>query len=380
MKKITLTRIGVSVALVSLVSAGVLVACSDDNNNPGPTADSGTDSDIGQPDAPVVDTGVKDSGKNVTVGLVHAAANLGPLLACYAIGSGIIGDQTNANRPVGPILPGIVGLFDSPLDLGLVDFTPFVLDATSSKVQAKLAAGKSCAELVTLEGVDSGGTDQLEEGVDYFRLPAVAKGTLSKNKTVLLAITGCSPAGAAGGNAGGGVAGNAAICGPNYDGGNPHGNLQLLVKVLSNDVTATGTSGVQFAHLSSEVSGLSPSVHVKNDGGAYQTVVEGATFGSILPAAPAAITGLSVDSTIRLSNAGDAEAPLPLVGTIDIGNASTQAASLQTEAGAAFWSAGSNYAYIIVGGPAGSYNPFPDGGYVNNHAAHLLVVKAPQAL
>jgi hypothetical protein len=251
-------------ASLTLVAGGLgalLVACGDDDNvTPGPKQDSGLPDDTGtSADAPT-EAATQDAGPpKAKLQLVNAATSLGPtasgaLRVCYALGPAEdqlqivqilppLPDRAAPGAPFAGVFIGTGGNVEGTgADLSGLVLQPYIMNAEKLKERGieKPASGPgpSCGDLFTK---DAGGT--MTEGVDYWKLAPIAKGTFLNDKSYILVLTGC---------AADATVSPATKCGPGFTAGGPGvGNLKVTVYEVDRGTTIPADKvGAQFIHAS----------------------------------------------------------------------------------------------------------------------------------
>lgn len=262
-------RFGVtSVFLAGLSMTGLLVACSDDETpSPPTTDDAGNDAGSDATTPPPDDSGSKEDAETpdaskptfAKLTLINAATDLGPnadvdpitkfqaVRICYGTAAGV--------APIAPLptsappgltakglyigTGGVVPTISEGLDLELIQITPFLLN--SARLAELGIEDKDCGTL--LNKAFDAGDGPLVENVDYWELPAIPTGTLKKEKSFALVLSGC---------AGDAVVDVPAKCGEGFTAGAP-GLGTLKVSVLEIDRATAAESdavGTQFIHAS----------------------------------------------------------------------------------------------------------------------------------
>jgi len=252
-----------SLASLTLLSAGLggfLVACGDDDSTVTPAKDGG-----GADTAPGDDDGgqdgatppPQDAGTNAKLQLVNAATDFGPnntvgaLRVCYGLG------PTAALAPLPPLpdrkssdaqpFPGVFigtggAVQGTGADLTAVAITPYVMNAGALAARGIVkpdagGAGLSCADL--FGAADAGGA--LVEGVDYWKLPVIPAGTLTKEKSFILVLTGCA----------GDATSTTDKCGGDFADAGVNGNLKVTVHEVDRATAIDADKiGAQFIHAS----------------------------------------------------------------------------------------------------------------------------------
>jgi hypothetical protein len=254
-------RIGLgSLTLIAGSLGGFLVACGDDDNASTPK-DGGADTstpteDSGGGDSGGNDSGPKDAGPpNAKLQLVNAATSFGPdnevgaIRVCYGLAPTVLAplpplpDTAAAGQPFPGVFIGTGGAVDGTgADLSTIAITPYLINAQTLGERGiiKGNAANACAGLIFQ---DAGGA--LEEGKDFWKLPAIPANTFLKNKSYILILTGCA------GNA---TVTPAAKCGADFTAtpdtpGN--GNLKVTVHEVDRATAIDADKiGAQFIHAS----------------------------------------------------------------------------------------------------------------------------------
>lgn len=149
------------------------------------------------------------------------------------------GSQSVAGIPIGLA----AALQTTGADLSKVGVVPYVLSAerllAKGLVKPKQGdPGASCQDILGPKDAGAG----MRPGVDYWRLPTLAPGTLLTGKSFALVLQGCA----------GDSTAPAAKCGPGFVGGTGAGNGNLTMSVYELDLTEIGPLklGAQFIHAS----------------------------------------------------------------------------------------------------------------------------------
>lgn len=378
MRNINWLRYGLaSLTITGAATGALLVACGDDSssNNTTTTPDSGTPETGG----PAVDTdsgadaGQADAGPPLAkITIVGAAADLGPnaklpngnaaFRVCFKAGSSA-NDLTVAPYPPLPdksavpgappgIYIGTGGTFPSfGVDLEPRVIQPIIMNAYSLAKRQLVNPGNgqpghTCDEI--LGTADAGGA--MQEGVDYWTLPAVPAGTFKKGGSYLLALTGC-PSDTA----------STAFpqCGSDYTGtGSPGvGNLKVQTFELDKSPVDPAKLGVQFAHLSPQAQlyittaggvPIAPGFVGSPDSGAdFKAATSGtATYPSVSPAM--GVTGVT---DLNYFAASKDSPSLPGVPLAPVQLPLIQAATYQDASVPTIYKDGKTFVFIAVGDP-----------------------------
>jgi len=312
-------------------------------------------------DAVVTETGTDASAdggaQHAKIIAVNASADLPAIRLCFGVGLQNDGSDSKVAAispvPSGSIVPGGgVTLPDLGLDLSMSALTPYAMNAASIGTSVQ-----TCDQLV----------QSLGAGTDYFALPTIKNGTLATGTTVMIAITGCEPAAIDG-------AGDSTTCGPTYspNTGNLVGNAFTLDRVIAN----TSRFGAQVVHAASATAGVwfaSYGTHTltallrPQDGGPDEIIASGVLYEEIQPANAASLAMPTIDQTSFVVSADNGDAgglttiPLPLVYEATTGQATGENA---------YFVAGSNYTFVVIGDPRVS--PVLDGGLFNGYSLHTL--------
>ena len=256
-----------SLASLTLMGAGLgafLVACGDDDNvTPGRDSgvDTGTGEDSGAQDAGQDQQSPVDSGSPARLQLVNAATNFGgtnasgALRVCYGLGDqGTIAplpplpDRKSSDaQPFPGVYIGTGGpVQGTGVDLSATAITPYIMNAQKLAERGVVrpdagGVGPDCAALINGE-VDAGGA--FVEGVDYWKLPTIPAGTLLKEKSYILILTGCSADTTV-------PAQQIAKCGPDFTDAGANGNLRVTVHEVDRATAIDADKiGTQFIHAS----------------------------------------------------------------------------------------------------------------------------------
>lgn len=258
-----------SLASLTLIGGGLgafLVACGDDDDNsvvakPDSGADTGDGDEDGgdQPDSGQPKPGV-DAGTPARLQMVNAATDLGPndesglIRVCFGAGTaaenvqvtGLPALPDKGNPPGVPI--GIGGPVEGTgLDLTSLFIQPYLMNA-ESLAKAGIVnpgggkPGAPCSDI--LKDTFDAGAGPLVENVDYWKLPVIPAGSLLKDKSYLLVLSGCTSDTA--------IA-DTTKCGAGFTAGTGPGvgNLTITIHELDNETAvATDKIGTQFIHAS----------------------------------------------------------------------------------------------------------------------------------
>jgi hypothetical protein len=391
--------------LGSCVVAGVsvamfLVACGDDDNGTLTGVDSGlndanttpTDGGDGGGGNPTV-----DSGQVAKVQLVNAAQDFGPtnasggLRVCYSLAAA--GQPSTASQAPLPPLPDTTtpgtpfpGVFigtggsipGTGADLSGVDVTPYLMNAQSLAVRGLVkssAAGQvetSCKDLFDAANGgsgtygsganDAGNLGPLQANVDYWKLPVIPAGTLKRDHSYILVLTGCT-----GDSASAGV-----HCGPGWTASGP-GNLKTNVVDLDNATAVDAAKlGAQFFHAST----ASEDNGTLEDGGVqHPGLIVGGTFNALNGGTAVPLFGLTPTLT-QVSGVNPASDSFTVNKDVSLFTISLQQVRALTygnppPAGTDFTN-GKAYTFIGLGDPATSVVQ-TDGG-INGRGYHYLAL------
>jgi hypothetical protein len=270
-----------SLASLSVMGAafGVfLIACGDDDNVTPTPNEAGTNNETGTNPNPDGGGGGTDATTeaappvpNAKLQLVNAALDFGPdsqsggLRVCFAIGATEAGaaiaplpplpdGKTNPAAPFPGVFIGTGGpVQGTGADLSGLVVVPYVMNAQRLfakglvRPDAGGGAGASCADILGNADAGAGAT----QGLDYWKLPAIPAGTLQKQKSYILILTGCTA------NVDAGATAN---CGSDFVPGPPgNGNLKVTVHEVDLTQPAANAIGTQFIHASqATASGIAP--------------------------------------------------------------------------------------------------------------------------
>jgi hypothetical protein len=387
-------------ASASLVAGGLgafLVACGDDDagvvatdpdTGGGNNGDSGGKEDTGGGGGDSGgDTGTKDAGTNAKLQLVNAATDFGPgnpsgaLRICYAVGkdeaSAVIAplpplpDRKNPPAPFAGVFIGTGGAVQGTgADLSTLVIVPYIMNAASmfqrGIVKPDAGPGTSCTDI--LDGAkDAGGA--LTAGKDYWKLPAIPAGTFQKEKSYLLALTGCA----------GDYGGTAGKCGSDFTAGSAgNGNLKIRIYELDKATTVDATKiGTQYIHLSAAGDlALGPAMQSPgyisdpNNAGTFKGVtgdggVEGGTGAVYAAKTPLAqVSGVTVASDSFTVNplVADLAIPLPLIKQLSYGASVPDGGDYRN---------GASFTFIAIGDPGESADA---GGNFNTRKFHYIAL------
>jgi hypothetical protein len=252
MRKVTMVRLGIAVAITALGAAGAITSgCTSDDNAAGADGGGG-DSGGGSSGGSSSGTGGSSSGTGgsssgsssgassggvvpANLVILHAAAGLGPFRVCFATqsagttasvtpqpaapdtpgtpgGPSIPPDplSTDGGGQVAPgtpgIYPGTIGAYQNPgTSLQGLAITPYIINSgavANDSAPADGGAGSNsvdggkeedCQHLIGSHGNGAGDPvpGRLTKGVDFWGLPQIPSGTFKDGHTYLLSITGC---------------------------------------------------------------------------------------------------------------------------------------------------------------------------------------------
>lgn len=424
MGKKHLLRFGLASMLAGSVGlGGVLAACGDDEaSNPGtntpdtgPGSETGTPDTGGDPDTGTPDTGVDAGPPLAKLTLINAAVDLGDdatlnptpnirtqaLRICFKTGT------TQANLSVAPYPPlpreapagtpagtppGLYlntgGAFPSfGIDLEGRILIPIVMNAKSLAAKGYIKPTDGGVEKVCDELLDAAKTTNIKENEDYWILDEIPSGTFKKDKSFLIALTGCVA------NA---AADQQPKCGPGFTpAASGKGNLKVTVLELTRTPIDAAKQGVQAANLSSQYEAIikpaapyTPGFTAQaDDAGAYRNA---SATGAVAYQAISAANGIVfADSDLFASaptsaiSPGNAVAPVPLP--------LIQALSgLGTATAPTVYVKGKNFVFINVGDPslgvptyvtpAGAGSEDPTGNSFNLRKYHYVAFPTDPAV
>lgn len=415
-------RYGLASTITAVAALGLtLVACGDDDTDPGTTPTPGVDSGPGT-DATQGDSTAPDAAdaapkpENAKIVIVNAAtdfgpnANIGPANAqairiCFGLAPNVAAAGAATITPIPPqpdqgrpgLPPGVYigtgGIFKSfGLDLSTVAIVPYIMNARNMAAKSISSSpgnpGTPCSEILKPGFVGDGGATFVEN-VDYWRLPPIENNKLLKGQTYALVLTGCT----------GDATESAERCGPvdqtpgaaNYAPTGTAGPGNLTARIYDLDRTTAVPAdaiGTQFIHSSAPANaflnggGLGGVVipvlpgYATDNAGAGFKPVPGANDGGTVRLGEktplANVTGVNVASDYFTANPQvPIGAQLPLVQAISFPSGVPDGGAIR--AGAAF-------TFFAVGDPAigadagGQFNPrsfhylaFPNNPPVENY-------------
>ncbi len=401
-----------SASIAGLVLGGVLVACGDDDNGSTSGKDAGADTNVPPTDGSTPDTGTDaakpDAGQPAKLILVHAASDLGEnnqsdaVRVCFATAPK--SDPQNFQVTPFPILPHsipdggafpIPGIFpgtggpfpSSGADYEDLVIRPYVMNAERLAERGVVGNAPSvprCNQVLKDGFVPDAGWDggePLQANKDFWQLPDIPAGTLKKNGTYMLVVTGCTqdaPVGTL--TCGTGNDGNPFV--PTGAGNQGLGNLKLLILELD---TATAVAadelGAQVVHASPAYQAgrgatvLPPftpylaNVDAGADGGHFPLTPDGGELSynrdASAPTALAKVKGLVTANGFFAANedfppgSGDfIRIPLNNTGIPDSPSSgvSIQALTTGDTGTTALYVNGKKYTFVLVGDPNGTAN------------------------
>lgn len=381
--------------LASIIVAGTglgasLTACGDDD---AASSSSGNLPDTGTPDTNVGDTGTQPDAADAApkpnfakLTFINATTDLGPnavltgrgdagIRICFKQGTtmanlGVAPYPPLPDKSTRPPLPagipfGSGGTFPSfGLDLEGRIIVPIVMTVKHLLAEGVVNPGSgqpgtTCDEIV---GDTKKANFNFVEGKDFWTLPAIDAGTFKKEKSYVLALTGC---------AGDASIGNKDKCGPGFPAAGTAGVGNLKVTIFETNTTPVSATqlGVQFFHVSTAADQVFGAVAKTLTPGFQSNPADGGTFKAAVPGpivlhtlTPAqGVTGVKDSDFFVLDKDGInpgpvALAPFPLT--------SIQAASgLGTATAPTIYKDGKNFVFVLVGDPAQpTFNTVVDGG------------------
>lgn len=275
-------------------------------------------------------------------------------------------DKPKGTQPVAGVLPGTGGTFPSfGLDLEGRIIVPIVMNVKSLLARGVVnpgtgQPGTTCDELV---GDTADAAAQLKVNEDYWELPAIPAGTFKKEKSYILALTGCR--------------GDTAIINRDKCGSDPPaaggaaGNGNLKVSVFETNTTPVSATelGVQVFHVSPQLNGVFGNGAIPWTPGFTENPADAAAPFREAVAAPltlgalTAVKGVAVkDSDYFAINKTDptnpaaasfAPIPLPAIQAFSGLGAPTAPTVYQN---------GKNFVFLVVGDPAKPTFQATDGG------------------
>ena len=382
-------RYGLASILVAGTGLGAtLVACGDDDSG-----SSGSVPDAAPGDSKVGDTSTGDAADAAPkpnfakLTVINATTDMGPNSAlngrgdaairiCFKTGTtpqnlGIapyppLPDKPKGAQPVAGIPYGTGGTLDNlGVDLETRIIVPYVMNVKTLvekniKNPGTGQPGTTCDELV---GDTADAAAGLVENKDYWILPQLDAGTLKKEKSFVLALTGC---------VGDATIANKEKCGPNFPAAGTAGVGNLKVVVFETNKTPVSATqlGVQFFHASAAVQAvfsavafpLSPGFtsNPTDAGPSFKAATPGPiVLGTLTPAQ--GVTGVKDTDYFVLDKgnpnpaATTALAPLPIP--------SIQALSgLGLPVAPTVYKDGANFVFVVVGDPGEPSFQATDGG------------------
>ncbi|CAN5687963.1 hypothetical protein BH11MYX4_BH11MYX4_10610 [soil metagenome] len=274
--------------LASIIVAGTalgatVVACGDDDSGSG--SSSGTVPEASTTDSPAGDSSLPDAADAAKpnfakLTFINATTDLGDgkapaesatslngrgdtaIRICFKQGTtaqnlGVapyppLPDKPKGTQPVAGVLPGTGGTFPSfGLDLEGRIIVPIVMNVKTLVAKQVVNPGNgqpgtTCDELV---GDTADAAAGLVENQDYWVLPQIDAGTFKKEKSYVLALTGCR---------GDSVLNPGKECGPGFTAGGGAGLGNLKVQIFETNTTPVSATqlGVQVFHLSAQADAL----------------------------------------------------------------------------------------------------------------------------
>lgn len=348
------------------LAAGMLVACSGDDNNPTETPDaSGFDvvtppNDSGGKDSGGSETSV-DAGPGPLLNLIHAMPGETTIRLCFQVAGTFplqfplppdglppaAGGQLLVPKEIAPAIPNVA-------------IQPYIIRGNPSSTT-------TCDSLVNL---DAGGAGSV---VPLTQLPA---GTVKSGHSYLIALMGCAKD----------AANSPAKCGSDYDGG--ASTLRAVAIEVDSAPVGGNDIGVQFVHLSPEAQSffaanslpaVAAATHVAEAGAdaGYTPVGTAVAFSpqpSRVPATAVTATGALSDPN---NNTFGVYAPVAFgasnpaafdMSWTDISATSTGVAD------AAYFQKGATYTIAMVGDPT---DQLSDGGF-GEHILRFVALKSSQ--
>jgi hypothetical protein len=381
--------------LASIIVAGTglgasLTACGDDDSG---SSSSGNLPETGTPDSPGADTAVPDAPIDAPkpnfakLTFINALTDMGAPATTYLNGRGDtairicfkqgttaqnlgvapyppLPDKPRGGQPVAGVLPGTGGTFPSfGLDLEGRIIVPIIMNVKTLVAKGVVNPGNgqpgtTCDELV---GDTKDAAAGLVENVDYWTLPQIDAGTFKKEKSYVLALTGC---------VGDANPTNQAKCGPGFTAGGGAGNGNMKVTIFETNTTPVSATqlGVQLFHASAQADAVFGAAAIPLTPGFMSNPNDAGTFKAAVPApivlntlTPAqGVTGVTDTNFFVLdkTNPGNpltALAPFPLP--------TIQALSgLGTATAPTVYKDGANFVFLVVGDPQEPTFSFTDGG------------------
>lgn len=415
-------RYGLASTITAVAALGLtLVACGDDDTNPGTTPTPVPEAST--VDAPQGDsTTGTDSGdgavkpENAKIVIVNAAtdfgpsANIGPANAqairiCFGLAPNVAAAGAATITPIPPqpdqgrpgLPPGVYigtgGIFKSfGLDLSTVAIVPYIMNARSmfgkSITSSPGNPGTPCSEILKPGFVGDGGAT-FTEGVDYWKLPPIENNKLLRGQTYALVLTGCA----------GDATETPERCGPenqtagaaNYMPTGTPGVGNLTARIYDLDRTTpvpADAIGTQFIHSSAPANAflngggsggvvipVIPGYATDNAGSNFTPVPGAGDAGAVLYGQKTAlknVTGINVASDYFTANPQvPIGAQLPLVQAISFPSGVPDGGAIRAGAAFTFFAVGDP---VISGDAGGQFNPrsfhylaFPNNPPVENY-------------
>jgi hypothetical protein len=277
-------------------------------------------------------------------------------------------DKPKAGQAVAGVNPGTGGTFPSfGLDLEGRIIVPIVMNVKSLVIRGIKnpgtgQPGTTCDELV---GDTADAAAGLVENVDYWILPQIDAGTFKKEKSYVLALTGCR---------GDSTLNPGRECGPGFTAGGAAGLGNLKVQIFETNTTPVSATqlGVQFFHASAQVNALfgpggafpldlTPGFVTDPDGGGgfRAAVAAPIVLDTLTPAQ--GVTGVKDSDFFVLNKVGDpksptrsfAPIPLPLIQALS---------GLGLPAAPTVYKDGENFVFVAVGDVQKATFQATDGG------------------
>ena len=369
--------------LASIIVAGTalgatIVACGDDDSGSG--SSSGLVPEASTTDSPVGDSSTGDAADAAPkpnfakLTFVNATTDMGTgtyinvrgdsaIRICFKQGTtaqnlGVapyppLPDKPKGTQPVAGVLPGTGGTFPSfGLDLEGRIIVPIVMNVKTLQAKGFVNPGNgqpgtTCDELV---GDTADAAAGLVENQDYWILPQIDAGTFKKEKSYVLALTGCT---------GDTVFPNNPKCGPDQPLGGAPGVGNLKVTIFE-----TNTTPVSTTELGAQVFYTSPQTNAFFAGGTipftpgFVTNPDGGV--GFRAAAPAAITLGQLSAVKGVANVKDSD--LFVLNQTTPGNADASLApyplpliqalsGLGAPTAPTVYTAGKNFVFFVVGDP-----------------------------
>ena len=370
--------------LASIIVAGTalgatVVACGDDDSGSSSSGTSGnvpegstTDSPSGDSATDAADAAPKPNFAKLT--FVNATTDMGTgtyltprgdsaIRICFKQGTtqanlGVapyppLPDKPKGTQAFAGVLPGTGGTFPSfGLDLEGRIIVPIVmnvktLETKGIKNPGTGQPGTTCDELV---GDTADAAAGFQENVDYWTLPAIQAGTFKKEKSYVLALTGCT---------GDTVFPNNDKCGPTPPTGGAPGVGNLKVTIFETNTTPVSATelGAQVFYASPQTNAFfaggtipfTPGFVTDPDGGVGFRAASAApiTLGSLSPVKGVASVKDSDRFVLNQTTPGNPDAslapyPLPLIQALS---------GLGAATAPTVYTAGKNFVFFVVGDP-----------------------------